>query len=149
AHYAIDSPRQEAARRVLDDEKVRTVRWLTSRPGSIDWFLTAQWTDFEHTPFKRTYPGGSYEIDIPIVERVAEYKEKLAEYGGLGGTRCYSLGKDVEKSHHPAVRAELMALRNELQGLLDKRTDEMKKSLADAVLSKEVKAMEPVPPPEK
>src|SRR5262245_28276514 len=46
-HYAIDPARQESARRALDEEKARTVRWLTSRPGSIDWFLTGQWTDFE------------------------------------------------------------------------------------------------------
>jgi uncharacterized membrane protein YphA (DoxX/SURF4 family) len=150
AHYALDPAKQEAARRVFEDEKGRTVRWLTAKPGSIDWFLSGQWTDFDRTPFKRNYPGGTYDAEtLSVADRVAEYKDKLAEYRGLAGTRSYKLGKDVEKSHRPAVRAELGMLRSELQGLVDKRTDEMKKSLADAVLSKDVKALPPPPPPEK
>jgi uncharacterized membrane protein YphA (DoxX/SURF4 family) len=137
SYYGLDAEKQDLAFKIMHREKEQTVAWLTARPGSIAWYLSGQWTDVDHTPFKRTYPGGTYDVDIPVAERVDEYRAKVEEYRGLAGKRLQTMGRDVEKKNRPTVRAEMMALRTELQGLLDKRTDEMKKSLADAVLTKE------------
>ena len=60
------------------------------------------------------------------------------------------IGKDVEKGRRPTTRGEVMALRAELQGLLDERTAQMKKLLSDWVVPKEiVRVKGPVPQPDK
>lgn len=133
-HYGVDRSRAEA---VLDREKDDFVDWLTQKPGTIGWFLAGRWLNWDAPVFKRKYlPDGSYEVRLSVAERVAEYREKLAEYRSLGD-RNFALGKDVEKSRRPQLRAEVVSLRQELQGLLDQRTERMKRRLQESLLSKE------------
>lgn len=145
-HYALEPDKVELAKKALQNEKDQTVVWLTVKPGSAAWFLTGQWLDPERTPFKRSSPFITYEVELPVVERVDEYRDKVQEYRSLGAARLRTMGKDVEKTHRPAVRGEVAALRTELQGLLDKRTEEMRKSLADAALTKDQLKQKFAPP---
>lgn len=144
-YYRLNPEQQDRAKQILLHEKEDAALWLTVKPGSIAWLLTGGWLDTEHTPFKRNYIGGTYEVDVPVVERVDEYRAKVAEYRSLGAARLKKMGKDVEKAHRPAVRGEVAALRTELQGLLDKRNEEMRKSLA-AVLTPDQAKRKYTPP---
>src|SRR5260221_453705 len=95
-NYPIDASQQDHARQSVDEEKDQTVHWLTVKPGSIAWLLFGMWTDFERVPFKRSYPGGGYEVNIAVADRVEEYRHKVEELRGLQGPNS-SMGKDVEK----------------------------------------------------
>ena len=144
-HYGVDANRAAA---VLSREKVAFVDWLVSKPGSLRWFLTGQWLDWDRPTFKRRYlPDGSYEVPLSVAERVEEFRAKLNEYRELGN-RNFALGKDVEKSRRATLRGEVISLRQELQALLEQRTNRMKQRLAESLLSKEeLAAKGPVPPP--
>ena len=83
AHYGLEGERLEIAQKVLQQEKDQTVIWLTVKPGTVMWRISGLWTDLDRTPFKRTYPGGSYEVNISVAERVEEYRHKLEEYRSL------------------------------------------------------------------
>ncbi len=144
-HYGVDPSRAEA---VLTKEKDDFVNWLTQIPGTIGWFLTGRWLDWDAPVFKRKYlPDGSYEVRLSVAERAAEYREKLAEYRALSD-RNLALGKDVGKARRPQLRAEVTSLRQELQGLLDRRTELMQRRLREALVTQEVFATKgPVPSP--
>lgn len=145
-HYALDPAQLERAKAALTQEKDQTVLWFTVQPGSIAWALSGLWTDFERTPFKRSYPGGAYDVNISVSERVDEYREKLAEYRGTRGDKPYSMGKDVDEKKRAGLRSEAMALRSELEGMLAKRTEQMKSAVvAAAELTDEQKTRGPLP----
>jgi uncharacterized membrane protein YphA (DoxX/SURF4 family) len=149
AHYGLDGDNQERAKTLMLWEKDQTVLWLTKTPGTVDWLLSGQWTDFDRKPFKRKYPTGDFDVNISVADRVEEFHRKLREFRALQGTNN-QFDKDVEKGERSRIRAEVMALRAELQGLLDGRTADMKKSLSDWIVSKEqTKIKGPVPAPER
>jgi len=149
AHHALDVLQQERAKTILQWEKDQFVPWLTETPGTVGWLLSGQWTDFERKPFKRTTLTESYDVQISVSDRVEEYRRKVEELRALQGPSD-AIGKDVEKGKRPAVRAEVMALRSELQGLLEERNGQMKKMLIDNVVSKEsIRIRGPVPQPPK
>jgi uncharacterized membrane protein YphA (DoxX/SURF4 family) len=148
-HFSLDPDQQERAKTILQWQKDQTVHWLTERSGGIGWLLSGQWTDFERPSFKRTFPTGSFDVNISISERVTEFQRKLEELRALQEPND-TFDKDVEKGRRPAVRAEVQALRAELQGLLNDRTGQMQKMLTDWVAPKDqVQTRGPVPAPPK
>jgi uncharacterized membrane protein YphA (DoxX/SURF4 family) len=146
-HYQLDADQQQRAKAALDQEKEQTAKWFVVRPGTVQWVLSGLWNDVDRpATFKRNYTDGTYDVNLTISERVDEYRRKVQEYRDLQQGRRYSLGKDVDKAERGPVRAQVAALRNELQKLVDGRTEQMKKSLADAAkLADEQKARGPVP----
>lgn len=149
-HYKLDAEQQERAKAALQREKDETAQWFVVRPGSVAWALSGLWSDVDRGVFKGTYPGGTYEVNLTIAERVEEYRRKVLEYRGLLEEKRFTLGKDVDKTPRTAVRGEVTALRTELQKLLDGRTEKMKKALTDAAqFADEQKSLGPVPEPPK
>lgn len=150
-HHGLDPDRQRLVLAAFEEEKARTVAWLTSTRGDVRWLLAGLWTsDRERPAFKRSFPTGTYDVNISIAERAEEHRGLVEEYRAIG-ERLFPLGKDVERTRRPAVRAEVAAMRAELQKLLDDRTAEMMKSVADAadLDPDQAKARGPVPPPER
>ncbi len=147
-HYQLSPQQQQDAKAALDEQKQQTALWFTVRPGTVAWAISGLWNDVDRpATFKRNYTDGTYDVNLTISERVDEYRRKVQEYRDLLGGRRYSMGHDVDKASRGSVRAEVAALRNELQKLVDGRTEQMKKSLADAAsLSDEQKGLGPVPP---
>lgn len=149
-HYRLSPEQQERAKTALQKEKDQTALWFVVRPGTVPWALSGLWNDVDRGVFKRSYDGGTYEVNLTVAERVEEYRRKVEEYRGLLEGRRYTFGKDVDKGSRTAVRGEVTALRTELQRLIDGRTEQMKKALTDAAqLSNDQKALGPVPEPPK
>jgi uncharacterized membrane protein YphA (DoxX/SURF4 family) len=146
-HYGLDGNQREQAQARLQWQKERTLAWFATRPGSADWLLAGLWSDFERKAFKRTFSGGTADVNITVTEQVAEYRNKVNEYRSLLHDRPEALGKDVEKIHRAAVRSEVAGLRTELLTMVDGQTAQMKDTLA-GVLTDEQKAKGAVPVPE-
>jgi uncharacterized membrane protein YphA (DoxX/SURF4 family) len=148
-HYRLSPPQQESAKATLQKEKEATGLWFIVRPGSIEWALSGLWRDLDRLPFKGSYPGGTYDLNISVAERVEEYREKVREYRGLLGAKPYSLGKDVDRTQRAAVQSEMDALRTELQGLVEKRSETMKAAVTQAAeLIDQQQALGPPPAPQ-
>jgi uncharacterized membrane protein YphA (DoxX/SURF4 family) len=149
-HYRLSPPQQESAKAALQHEKELTGLWFIVRPGTVEWALSGLWNDLDRPPFKRSYPGGTYEVNIAVAERVEEYRDKLGEYRGMLGAKPYSLGKDVDRTRRPALQNEVNALRSELQGLVDNRAEKMKSAVTEAAaLTDQQKALGAAPEPAK
>jgi uncharacterized membrane protein YphA (DoxX/SURF4 family) len=148
SHYRMAPPQQQLAAEALQKDKDLVGVWFTVRPGTVDWALSGLWNDFDRPPFKRNYTGGTYEVNLTVAERVEEYRGKVREYRELLGAKEYAMGKDVDRTRRPAVQNEVSALRTELQGLVDKRTEKMKAAVAESAgLIDQQKALGPVPEP--
>src|SRR5262245_2493221 len=105
-HYRLSPEQQEGAKAALQSEKELAGRWVVVRPGTVEWALSGLCNELDRPPFKRTFPGGTYEVDISVAERVEEYRDKLGEYRATLGAKPYSLGKDVDRTRRPASLAE-------------------------------------------
>lgn len=120
AAYGLNAVEAEAAAKKLLEQKQKLVKTLTT----------------EKKEFKRTYPTGTLDVKLTIVERAAEYRSKVAEYRSVQGDKLWAMGRDVEKARRPALRAEVIGLRTELIKELDAQTADMKKALDDTVKDK-------------
>jgi uncharacterized membrane protein YphA (DoxX/SURF4 family) len=115
--YELDAPEAEVASKKLDQQKGKLVESFTTKKKE----------------FKRAYPSGTLDVNLTVIERTNEYREKLRDYRNRQDVKLWAMGKDVEKSSRNALRAEIGNLRAELTKEIDDQTAEMRKALDDTV----------------
>ncbi|MFQ3649185.1 MAG: DoxX family protein [Gemmataceae bacterium] len=136
-HYGISA---NEARAVVEQNASITVRWLEYEPPpelqaivqrfgkieSVDVSLltpaeTAIYNEFLANSTDQTirFVSGEVTRRMTMAERVAAYREKLADYRERSGRKAWIFGKDVDAAHLRAIKSELAAWRTALRNDLD------------------------------
>ena len=136
-HYGIPA---EETRAVVDQNASITVRWLEYEPPpalrpilqrfgkieSVDVTLLTPAEAAVHTEFLANstdqtirFVSGEVTRRMTMAERVAAYREKLADYRERAGRKAWVFGKDVDGASLRAAKADLATWRTALRKDLD------------------------------
>jgi len=163
-HYGISA---SAARAVVDQNADITVRWLEYEPPpelaallqrfgkieAVDVSLltpaeTAIYNEFLANSTDQTirFVSGEVTRRMTMAERVAAYREKLADYRERSGRKAWLFGKDVDAAGLRTLKAELAAWRTALRNDLDNtQTARLVKDLNALVLGDRVEQLAALP----
>jgi uncharacterized membrane protein YphA (DoxX/SURF4 family) len=133
AQFKLDEAQQIEPRKQFVKSKVAYVHWVEGIVEEVD----PETKKTKQKPVRLTVkrkapganPGGDFEDEVTPSERAAELKEK-AEEVREAYAKMDQLGRDVEGAHLRAKKAEVNAIRIELQKEIDKHTEAMKDGLA-------------------
>jgi uncharacterized membrane protein YphA (DoxX/SURF4 family) len=120
----------EAAKQKLEQHMDQTVRWLLEGSKQVN----------------KTFPSGTVEVKRTTPARVEEYSQQVERMRAMEREDLPAFGRDVRKDQLRAVKDEVKRLRSDLLRDLDVQTAQMKDALQE-VLTKEQKALGPVPAP--
>jgi uncharacterized membrane protein YphA (DoxX/SURF4 family) len=127
-HYTLDATQQSLVESKLQQQKHDYVTWLTI--GQID--------------VVKKFPTGEIERQMPVAERIGEYRAKVQELRDTYDKKLPAFGQDVEKQRLQKLKAEVADLRANLAAELEKKQTEFEANLAEA-LTAEQKKLGPVP----
>jgi uncharacterized membrane protein YphA (DoxX/SURF4 family) len=159
AEYKLDEAQKTAAQKKLDEAKAKFVAWLDVNPKALKNYLveekavaeklgylsdTKAGKDLEESfkkkakPYsltvKRTAPGGNasatFDEEVTVLERVDDLRRKSAEVRTIYEEKLPQFGKDIAGASLRALKADVAAIRGELNKELDSQTTKMKDSLA-------------------
>ncbi|MCE9531251.1 MAG: DoxX family protein [Planctomycetes bacterium] len=134
--YKLDEQGKELANIKLDQAKNKYVLWLTDETPKLKEGREKK-KDEEPKKIKKTIKSVNstieYEIDDKVVQRVLDYKSKLAEIRDVLERRNPDFAKDVAKAHLQTLGNDAAAMRTELMNDVDKHTKDFKESLAKIV----------------
>jgi len=139
--YRLDEQQLGDARRALDQAKAEFVQWLGKVRTPEEKEQRRRADDKERAKDKQTYlvvkrkapgsnPAAEYEEEMTPAERAAELKAKSDEVKAIYTDKLAVMGRDVEGAGLRAKKAEVNAIRTELQKELDDRAKVMKDALA-------------------
>ncbi|HZU34295.1 MAG TPA: hypothetical protein VFA18_00215 [Gemmataceae bacterium] len=94
--------------------------------------------------FKNAYPGRTVPLEETLAQRVADYRQVLAEVQEREGTKLRVFNHDVEQADLQLVKGQAADRRRELLAFVGDQTNAFKKSLDD-LLTPDQKAKGAVP----
>jgi uncharacterized membrane protein YphA (DoxX/SURF4 family) len=129
-HYQLEGQQLELAKGKLDQAKEQAVRWLRGETGVRE--------------VDRNYgPLAAVKIKETPAQRVQEYRQKVQELHDIMSEKLPAFGRDVEKQHLAALKADVNRTRSELLADLEKPMQET----LQGVLTEGQKKLGPVPIP--
>jgi uncharacterized membrane protein YphA (DoxX/SURF4 family) len=127
-HYKLEGVQLQLAQGKLDQAKEQAVRWLLGETGVRE--------------VERVYgPSASIKVKVSPAQRLQDYRQKVQDLRRITTEELPAFGRDVEKKHLTALKADVNRARNELLADLEKPMQDTLQS----VLTDEQKKMGPVP----
>ncbi len=129
-HYKLEGVQRKLAEGKLAQAKEQAVRWLLGETGV---------REVEHS----FGPSATVKIKESPAQRLQDYRHKVQELRDIMNEKLPAFGRDVEKRHLAALKADVNRMRSELLADLEKPMQETLQS----VLTDEQKKMGPIPVP--
>lgn len=129
-HYQLEGAQRKLAEGKLVQAKEQAVRWLLGESGIRE--------------VERSFsPTATVKITETPAQRLQDYRQRVSELRNILNDKLYAFGRDVEKRHLAALKADVNRMRSELLADLEKPMRETLQS----VLTDEQKKMAPIPLP--
>lgn len=126
-YYNLDDKQRELAQGKLAQTEDAVVLWLTKEE-----------TDDKTKAIKKSFRSNTVEVKLPMPQRVAEYKAKLAELHDTMGNRLFLMRQDVEGQRLIETKGDVLRQRSALLADLDEHTKDLQKAL-DGIVTEEQK----------
>jgi uncharacterized membrane protein YphA (DoxX/SURF4 family) len=116
-HYHLDRQQAALAEKKLEQREDSTVHWLLEGGKKV----------------KKSFPTGTVEVEETTVQRVQDYRDKIAEVNEMQSKLLKALGKDVLHEKLKIAKAELNQIRMGLLADLNEQTEFAKTALEDVL----------------